>query len=56
MVVFIPIAMNNYIGMLYANMVEFVEELTYRAVDARAVGDGNERRQASDQSRKINEL
>lgn len=31
MVVFIPIAMNNHIGMLYSNMVEFVEGLTYRA-------------------------
>lgn len=31
MVVFIPIAMNDHIGMLYSNMVEFVEGLTYRA-------------------------
>lgn len=34
MVVFIPISMNNHIGMLYSDMVEFVERLTYRAVDA----------------------
>lgn len=34
MVVFIPITMNNHLGILYSNMVEFVEILTYRAVDA----------------------
>ncbi|WP_256259310.1 MarR family transcriptional regulator [Burkholderia ubonensis] len=31
MVVFIPIVMNSHYGMLYSNMVEFVEGLTYRA-------------------------
>lgn len=55
MVVFIPIMMNNHIGMIYSVMVEFVGALPYRAGDACAVGDNNERRQASGQSRKINE-
>lgn len=38
MVVFIPITMNNHIGMLYSNMVEFVNALTYRAEMPERVG------------------
>lgn len=36
--VFIPIAMNNHIGIMYSNMVEFARALPYRAEDACSVG------------------